>query len=70
MDPWIDQPTCYRLGREPFSSGAVALSNVVDDSVKGCHIWALSVGSVRVMYVDWRRKCICCVYQVSLIGCI
>jgi hypothetical protein len=35
MDPWIGQPTCRGLGREPFFLGAVALSNVIDDSVKG-----------------------------------
>jgi hypothetical protein len=32
MDLWIDQPTCCGLCREPFFSGAVTLSNFVDDS--------------------------------------
>jgi hypothetical protein len=34
-DPWIDQPTCCGLCREPFFSGAEALLNSVDDYVKG-----------------------------------
>jgi hypothetical protein len=38
MDPWICEPTCYRLCQEPFFSGAVALSIAVDDFVKGRHI--------------------------------
>jgi hypothetical protein len=36
-DPWINQPTCYGLGQEPFFSGAVALFIVVDDFTKGCY---------------------------------
>jgi hypothetical protein len=36
-DPQIGQPSCCRLGREPFFSGEVALLNSVDDYVKGCY---------------------------------
>jgi hypothetical protein len=36
-DPWINQPTCCGLCREPFFSGAVALLNSVDDYMKGCY---------------------------------
>jgi hypothetical protein len=39
MDPWIGQPTYCGLGRKLFFSGAVALSNVVDDYMKGCYAW-------------------------------
>jgi hypothetical protein len=38
-DPWIGQPSCYELCQEPFFSGAVALSIVVDDFMKGCYTW-------------------------------
>jgi hypothetical protein len=31
MDPWIGQPACCVLCQEPIFSGAVTLSNVVDD---------------------------------------
>jgi hypothetical protein len=31
-DPWIGQPACCRLCREPFFLRAVTLSNSVDDS--------------------------------------
>jgi hypothetical protein len=37
-------------------------------NAKVCHVRGLPVGSVRVAYVDWRRKHICHVYQVSLAG--
>jgi hypothetical protein len=35
MDPQIGQPLCCELCREPFFSGAVALSITVDDFTKG-----------------------------------
>jgi hypothetical protein len=38
MDPWIDQPSSCGLGREPFFSGAVALSIAVDSFTKGCYM--------------------------------
>jgi hypothetical protein len=38
--------------RSSFFSGAVALSNAVDNAVKGCHIRGFPAGSVRVVYVD------------------
>jgi hypothetical protein len=38
-DPWINQPACCELYREPFFSGAVALLNSVDDYVKGWYMW-------------------------------
>jgi hypothetical protein len=69
MDPQIGQPTCCELEQEPFFSGVVALSNAVDDIVKGCHIWRQPIGSVRVAYVDWREKLICRVDQVSPVWC-
>jgi hypothetical protein len=40
-DPWIDQSSCCGLCREPFFSGAVALSTVVDNFMKG--FYALTV---------------------------
>jgi hypothetical protein len=35
--PWIGQPSCCGLCREPFFSGAVALSVTVNDFTKGCY---------------------------------
>jgi hypothetical protein len=61
MDPLIDQPSCCELCQEPFLSGAVTLSIVVDDFMKGCHVRGPPIGSVRTTYVDWRGKCMCCV---------
>jgi hypothetical protein len=40
-DLWIGQPVCWGLCQEPFFSGAVALLNSVDDSVKGCYMWTM-----------------------------
>jgi hypothetical protein len=37
-DLWIGQPSCYGLCREPFFSGVVALSIIVDDFMKGCYM--------------------------------
>jgi hypothetical protein len=37
-DPWIGQPVCCGLCREPFFSGAVTLLNSVDDYVKDCYV--------------------------------
>jgi hypothetical protein len=34
----------------------MALSNVVDDLMKGCHVRGLLAGSIRVVYRDWREK--------------
>jgi hypothetical protein len=52
-----------------FFSGVVTLLNSIDDYVKGCHIRGMLAGNVRVTYMDWRKKCTCCVYQVSHAGC-
>jgi hypothetical protein len=41
MDPQIGQPSCYESGREPFFSEVVALSNTVDDFMKGCYAWTM-----------------------------
>jgi hypothetical protein len=53
MNLWIGQPSCYGLCQEPFFSGAVALSIVVDDFVKGCY--ALTVWDTYGLgpYADW-----------------
>jgi hypothetical protein len=37
-DLWIGQLSCCGLGREPFFSGAVALSIFVDDFIKVCYM--------------------------------
>jgi hypothetical protein len=42
MVPWIGQPTCCGLGREPFFSGTVDPFSSVDDSQKGYHVRGLS----------------------------
>jgi hypothetical protein len=36
-DLWIGPPSCCGLCREPFFSGAVALSIAIDDIMKGCY---------------------------------
>jgi hypothetical protein len=38
-------------------------------SVKGCHVRKLPTESVRVTYIDPRKKRTCHMYQVSPIGC-
>jgi hypothetical protein len=35
-----------------FFLEVIALSNVVDNSMKDCHVWGLSTGSVQVVYID------------------
>jgi hypothetical protein len=37
-DPWIGQPSCCGLGREPFFSWTVDLFKSVSDYVKGCYV--------------------------------
>jgi hypothetical protein len=37
--------------------------------MKGFHIRGLLVGSVRQTYMDWRGKRMCCVVQVTPVGC-
>jgi hypothetical protein len=55
-DPQISQPMCCGLYREPFFSGAVALSIVVDDFMNVCHARGLPTENVCGAYVDWREK--------------
>jgi hypothetical protein len=55
--------------KSPFFSGAVGSVQLCWISVKGCHVWGLPVGNVRVSYMDWHEKRVCYVYQVSPIGC-
>jgi hypothetical protein len=52
MDPWIGQPARWGLCREPFFLGVVALSIVVEDFTKGCHVRGLPAGSIHQAYVD------------------
>jgi hypothetical protein len=65
MDPRIGQPARWGLCREPFFSGAGALSIAVEDFTKGCHIRGPLAGSVRRAYVDWSGKRMCRVGRVS-----
>jgi hypothetical protein len=65
----IRQLACCGLCQEPFFLGALDPFNSVDNFTKGCHIWGLPAGSVRVVYVDWHEKRTCHVYQVSPAGC-
>jgi hypothetical protein len=48
-----------------FFSGIVGLIQLCWVNVKGCHIRRLPTKSIRVAYVDRRKKCTCHVYQVS-----
>jgi hypothetical protein len=68
-DPWIGQPACCGLYREPFFSGAVGSVQICRCLTKGCHIRGPLTGSVRWAYVDWRGKHTCRVGQVSPVGC-
>jgi hypothetical protein len=64
MDPQIGQSMRWRLCREPFFSGAVALSIAVEDFIKGCHVrgppqeayaertWT-GMGSMRVVLIGF-----------------
>jgi hypothetical protein len=65
----IDQPTCRGLCREPFCSGVVGSVQLRWVSMKGYHVRGLSTESVRVVYVDQRKKRMWHVYHVSLTGC-
>jgi hypothetical protein len=58
-DSRIGQPTCYRLCREPFFSGAVRSVQICRCLTKGCHVRGPPAGSVRWAYVDWRGKRTC-----------
>jgi hypothetical protein len=60
----IDQLMCCGLRQEPLFSGAVALSIIVDDFTKGCHVQVLPTRSVRRAYVDWHRKRTCRVDRI------
>jgi hypothetical protein len=63
-DPRIGQSTCCGMCREPFFSGAVALSIAIADFAKSCHVRGLPVGSIRGAYMDWRGKHTCHVDRV------
>jgi hypothetical protein len=46
MDPRIEWPSCCRVCREPFFSGAVDLFKSVDDYMKGCPLMVRLVPTV------------------------
>jgi hypothetical protein len=50
--PRIGQPTCWGLGREPYFSGGMTLSNAVDNYAKGCHTWTVRDTYGQVPYAD------------------
>jgi hypothetical protein len=56
-DLWIDQPMCYRLGRETFFLRTVALTNAVNDYTKYCYSWTVRDTYGRVTYVEvaWKK---------------
>jgi hypothetical protein len=49
----IGQPVCCGLCREPFFSGAVGYVQICQRLAKGCHVWGLPAGSVRVVLVGF-----------------
>jgi hypothetical protein len=53
---------------EALFLGAVDSFSFVDEFTKGCHVQRLLEESIRVAYVDWRKKRTCHVYQVSPVG--
>jgi hypothetical protein len=63
-DPWIGQPACCGLCREPFFSGAVGSVEICRRLVKGCHVRGSPAGSVRWAYVDRHGKRTCRVGRV------
>jgi hypothetical protein len=68
-DPWIGQPSCCELGREPFFSGAVALSIAVDDFVNGCYMQTAWDMYGWGPYVDRAQKVYDMLIRFSLVGC-
>jgi hypothetical protein len=52
MDLRISHPSYCGLGRKPFFSGAVALSNVAEEFVKGCYSWTMRDMYGRGPYMD------------------
>jgi hypothetical protein len=65
MDLWIGQPMRWGLCRELFFSGAVTLYIIVEDLVKGYHVWGPPVGSIHWAYVYLCGKYMCRVGRVS-----
>jgi hypothetical protein len=63
-DPWIGQSVCCGLCQEPFFSGTMTLSIVVDDFMKGCNVRGMPTGSIHGVYMDWRGKRTCHVDRV------
>jgi hypothetical protein len=63
-DPWIGQPACCRLCRDPFFSGAVRSVQICRRLAKGCHVRGQPAGSVRRAYADWRGKRTCRVGRI------
>jgi hypothetical protein len=68
-DPWINQPLCYELCREPFFSGAVNLFKSVDDYMKGCYMWTAWDTYGRGPYVDREWKACGVLVGFSLAWC-
>jgi hypothetical protein len=55
-NPWIGQPACCALCREPFFSGAMAMTITVDDFAKGCHVRRLLIGSIRIVLISFSLQ--------------
>jgi hypothetical protein len=68
-DPWIGQSSCCGLSREPFFSGAVALSIAVDDGTKGCYILTTWDMYGLGPYADWVWKVCGVLVGFSPAGC-
>jgi hypothetical protein len=69
MDPWISQPSCCGLCWEPFFSGTVALSIVVDNFMKGYYTWTMWDTYGQWPYVDWTWKVCGVLVRFSPAGC-
>jgi hypothetical protein len=61
---WIMSGALFSREKEPFFSGAVALSIAIDDFAKGYHVCGLPTESVHGVYVDWCEKLTCRVERV------
>jgi hypothetical protein len=69
MNPWIEWPSCCRLCREPFFSGAVELFKSVDDCMKGCYMLTTWDTYGRGPYTDWAWKACGVLVGFSPAGC-
>jgi hypothetical protein len=68
-DPWIGQPTCWRLCREPFFSGAVGSVQTCWWLAKGCYVLTAWDTYGMGPYAIWAWDACDALVEFSLAGC-